>query len=104
MHGNELFEIAKTNNEMMAKPFWRHYDINNLTSRLWKGEGGGGMALEIVTGGKNDKTEKNYKEYLHKRTQSGTCVLFCVLPFDNKYILSCAVSTVGANAHWTKAM
>jgi len=57
------------------------------------------MALEIVTGGKNDKTEKNYKEYLHKRTQSGTCVLFCVLPFDNKYILSCAVSPVGANAH-----
>ena len=57
------------------------------------------MALEVVSDGKNDKTEKNYKEYLHKRTQSGTCVLFCVLPFDNKYILSCAVSTVGANAH-----
>ena len=35
------------------------------------------MALEIVTDGKNDKTEKNYWEYvLHfKRTQDKTCVL-----------------------------
>ena len=36
------------------------------------------MALEVVTDGKNDKTEKN--EYVHKRTRDGTCVLFCVPP------------------------
>ena len=30
------------------------------------------MALEIVTDGKNDKTEKNYWEYLHNmRTRDG---------------------------------
>ncbi len=56
------------------------------------------MALEVVTGGKNDKTEQNDQEYVHnkiKRTRDGTCVLFCVPPsfvlIDNKYVLSCAV-------------
>ena len=53
------------------------------------------MALEVVTDGMNDKTEKNDWEYVHnKRTRGVTCVLFCVLPsfvlIDNKYILSCA--------------
>jgi len=48
------------------------------------------MALETVTDGKNDKTEKNDKEYVHnKRTWDATCVLFCVPPsfvlIDNKY-------------------
>ena len=39
------------------------------------------MALEIVTDGKNDKTKKNYQEYVHdKRRRDGTCVLFCVAP------------------------
>ena len=60
---------------MMAKSFRRHYDINNLTSRLQKGEGGK-MTLEIVIDGKTDKTEKNYQEYVHdKRTRDGACVL-----------------------------
>ena len=47
--------------EMMAKPVWRHFDVNHLTSRLQKGEGRveGNLALEVVTDGKNDKTEKN---------------------------------------------
>ena len=40
------------------------------------------MALEVVTDGKNDKTEKNYLEYVHKRTGDGTFVLcvafFCI--------------------------
>ena len=56
------------------------------------------MALEVVTGGKNDKTEQNDQEYVHnkiKRTRDGTCVLFCVSPsfvlIDNKYILLCAI-------------
>ena len=54
------------------------------------------MAVEVVTDGKNDKTEQNGQEYVYnKRTRSGTCVLLCVLPsfvlIDNKYILSCAV-------------
>ena len=54
------------------------------------------MALEGVTDGKNNKTEKNDQEYVHnKRTRDGTCVLFCVPPsfalIDNKYILSCAI-------------
>ena len=54
------------------------------------------MALEVVTDGKNDKTEKNDQEYVHnKRTRDGSCVLFCVLPSfaitDNKCILSCAI-------------
>ena len=36
------------------------------------------MGLEIVTDGKNDKTEKNW-EYVHNtRTWDRTCVLFCV--------------------------
>ena len=42
------------------------------------------MALEIVTDGKNDKTKKNYQEYVHDkrmRIQDGTCVLLCVVPF-----------------------
>ena len=48
-------------NEMMAKSFWRHYDINNLTQdyRKEKEESKETMALEVVTDGKNDKTEKN---------------------------------------------
>ena len=53
------------------------------------------MALEVVTGGNNDKTEKNDQEYVRKRTQDGTCVLFCVLPSfvltDNECIPSYAV-------------
>ena len=46
---------------MMKKPFWRHYDINNLTQdyRKQKEESKETMALEVVTDGKNDKTEKN---------------------------------------------
>ena len=46
---------------MMVKSFWRHYDINNLTQDYrkeqveWKET----MALEVVTDGKTDKTEKN---------------------------------------------
>ena len=48
-------------NEMMAKSFWRHYDIDNLTQgyRKVKEESKEAMALEVVTDGKNDKTEKN---------------------------------------------
>ena len=48
-------------NEMMAKSFWRHYDINNLTQyyRKEKEESKETMALEVVTDGKNDKTEQN---------------------------------------------
>ena len=43
-----------------GKVFWRHYDINDLTSRLQKGGGWGvGGDPEVVTHGKNDKTEKN---------------------------------------------
>ena len=53
------------------------------------------MVLEVVTGGKNNKTEKNDEDYIHKRTRDGTCVLFCVPPsfvlIDNKCILSCAI-------------
>ena len=67
--------------------------IHTLT--LGKKESKETMVLKVVTDGKNDKTEKNGKEYVHnKRTQDGTCVLFCVPPsfvlIDNKYILSCA--------------
>ena len=56
------------------------------------------MALEGVTDGKNNKTEKNDQEYVHnKRTRDGTCVLFCVPPSfvlkDNKYILSCGANS-----------
>ena len=45
----------------MAKSFWRHYNINNLTQeyRKVKEESKETMALELITGGKNDKTEKN---------------------------------------------
>ena len=65
------------------KSFWHHYDINNLTQdyRKVKEESKETVALEVVTDGKNDKTEKNDKEYVHnKRTWDGTCVLFCVPP------------------------
>ena len=43
----------------MAKSFWRHYDINNLTQdyRKEEEESRETMALEVVTDGKNDKTE-----------------------------------------------
>ena len=46
---------------MMAKSFSRHYNINNLTQeyRKEKEESKETMALEAVTEGKNDKTEKN---------------------------------------------
>ena len=46
-------------NEVMAKSFWRHYDINNLTQDYRKKEAKETMALEVVTDGKNNKTEKN---------------------------------------------
>ena len=39
------------------------------------------MALEIDFDDKNDKTEKNFLEYVHNRsTRDGTYVLFCVPP------------------------
>ena len=46
---------------MMARSFWRHYDINNLTQdyRKEKEKSKETMALEAVTDGKNDKTEQN---------------------------------------------
>ena len=46
---------------MMAKSFSRHYDLNNLTQdyRKEKQESKETMALEVVTDGKNDKTEHN---------------------------------------------
>ena len=45
---------------MMAKSFWRHYDINNLTQDYReKEESTETMALEVVTDSKDDKTEKN---------------------------------------------
>ena len=46
-------------NEMMAKSFWRHYNINNLMQDYRKEEWKETIALEVVTDGKNDKTEKN---------------------------------------------
>ena len=46
---------------MMAKSFWRHYDINNLMQeyRKEKEESKETMALEVVADSKNEKTEKN---------------------------------------------
>ena len=46
---------------MVAKAFWRHYDINNLTQdyRKVKEEKKETMALKVVSDGNNDKTEKN---------------------------------------------
>ena len=46
-------------NEIMAKSFWSHYYINNLTQdyRKEKEELKKTMALEVVTDDKNDKTE-----------------------------------------------
>ena len=46
-------------NEMMAKSFWRHYDINNFTQDYRKEKSKETMALEVVTDGTNDKTEQN---------------------------------------------
>ena len=48
-------------NEMMAKSFWRHYDINNLTQDYTKEkeESKETMVLEVVTEGKTDKIKKN---------------------------------------------
>ena len=45
---------------MMTKSFWRHHDISNLTQdhRKVKEESKETMALEVVTDGKNDQTEK----------------------------------------------
>ena len=45
----------------MAKSFWHHYDISNLTQdyRKEKEESKETMALEVVTDDKNNKTEKN---------------------------------------------
>ena len=51
------------------------------------------MALEVVTDGKNDKTETNDSKSIHNKsgTRDGTCVLFCVPPsfvlIENQYIL-----------------
>ena len=46
---------------MMAKSFWCHYDINNLTHdyRKEKEELKETMTLDVVTNGKKDKTEQN---------------------------------------------
>ena len=45
----------------MAKSFWRHYYVNNLTRdyRKVKEESKETVAVEVVTDGENDKTEKN---------------------------------------------
>ena len=44
-----------------GKIIWRHYDINNLMQdyRKEKEESKETMPLEVVTDGKNDKTEQN---------------------------------------------
>ena len=54
---------------MMAKSFWRHYDINNLTQnyRKEKVESKETMALEVVTDGKTEW--QNWKEWLGICTQ-----------------------------------
>ena len=55
-------------NEMMAKSFWRQYDINNLTPdyRKEKEESKETIALDVVTDSKNDK---KWKEWLGICTQ-----------------------------------
>ena len=45
-------------NDMMAKLFWRHYDINNLTQEKAKEELKETVALAVVTDGQNNKTKK----------------------------------------------
>ena len=54
--------------------YWRHYDINNLTQdyRTEKEELKETMALEVVTDGKNDKTENMCTTRKH-----GTEHVFC---------------------------
>ena len=44
-----------------GKIIWHNYDINNLMQdyRKMKKKSNETMALEVVTDGKNDKTEKN---------------------------------------------
>ena len=51
------------------KRWQNHFDVNNLSQnyRKVKGESKETMALELVTDGKNDKTEKNNKEYVHNK-------------------------------------
>ena len=58
---------------MMAKSFWRHYDINNLTQyyRKEQEESKETMALEGVTDGKNNE---NWKEWLGICTQQENTV------------------------------
>ena len=80
---------------MMAKSFWHHYDINNLTQdyRKEKEELKETMALEVVSDGKNDKTEKEWLGICTQETMGRD--MFCVPPsfvlIDNKYILSCII-------------
>ena len=62
------------------------------------------MALEVVTDGKNDKTEKNDQEYVHnKRTWDGTCVLFGVLPSfvltDNNCVTALEIPNIFLDHH-----
>ena len=62
---------------MMAKSFWRHYNINNLTNdyRKVKEESKEAMALEVVTDGKNDKTAKITRN-MHTTREHGTGHVF----------------------------
>ena len=59
--------------EMMAKSFWRHYDINNLTQdyRKVKEESKETMALEVVLDGKNDKLVGALSPVSHKGLYQG---------------------------------
>ena len=67
----------------MAKSFWHHYDINNLTQdyRKEKEESKDTMVLEVVTDGKND-----WKEWLgictqQENTGRDMCFVLCAAFF-----------------------
>ena len=68
--------------------------FNNLTQdyRKEKEESKETMALEVVTDGKDDKTEQN----MYTTREHGTGYMFCFVPpsfvlIDNKHFLSCDI-------------
>ena len=74
-----LFQIVKTNSEMMAKWFWQSFDFNIIKKR---------REQEKSTDGKNNQTENNEQYTQQKNTGYA---LFCVPPsfvLTDKMIIS----------------
>ena len=89
------------------KSWQNHFDVITILiiwrqnyTIYWKEKGKLALEAEIVTDG---KTEKNYSEYTCTQQENTEWDVSCFVVKDNKCILSCTVSPIGANSPLNKS-